>query len=149
MFLLPLPRSSAARRCGNEFDHLFGRVFGSSPLVERWLSPSALPALSVWEDEGHLFVEVDVPGFKEDDLDISVADGELTIKGKREDVEQEGAAYLHRERRQSSFSRSLALAVDIDADRVEASLNHGVLLLKLPKSEAVKPRRIAINTKDQ
>ncbi|MEK6235683.1 MAG: Hsp20/alpha crystallin family protein [Planctomycetales bacterium] len=104
----------------------------------------AFPALNAWEDEDHLFVEAETPGVKMEDLEISLLGTELTLQGKREFSAGEDAAYHQRERSAGEFKRSLELPVEVRQDAVEATLRDGVLLLKLPKAEVAKPRKIEV-----
>ena len=100
--------------------------------------------MNVWEQGDALLVEMEVPGVKSDQVDISVAGGELSIKIDRPEVAQEGVTYHRRERPVGSFTRVLRLPVEVDADRVEAELRDGVLMITLPKAEAAKPRKINV-----
>ena len=121
-----------------ELDRLFGDF-----TPENLMSHGAQPALNLWEEENNLVAEAEVPGMKLEDLDISVAGNELTIKGERKDETQD-AVFHRRERRFSSFTRVLTLPTDVDADKVEATLRNGVLRIAMPKSETVLPRKIEV-----
>lgn len=102
--------------------------------------------LDVIEDENEYTVKASVAGIKPDDLDITYNKGVLTIRGEiKDDRETNKGQYHLRERRYGTFSRSLALPTSISADSIQASYNDGILTLKLPKAEEVKPKRIAIN----
>ena len=121
---------------------LFGRTFSG-------LWPDAgrgQPAVNIWEENDVLFVELEVPGVKREEVDISVAGGELSLKVERPEVEQEGAVYHRRERRAGSFRRVLRLPFDIDSDRVEAELRDGLLTISLPKADNAKPRKIPVTS---
>jgi HSP20 family protein len=100
--------------------------------------------LNVWEQQDALKVEMELPGVKGDQLDISVAGDELSVKVSRPDVAQEGVTYHRRERPVGAFSRIVRLPIEVDADRVEADLRDGVLTITLPKAEIAKPRKINI-----
>jgi HSP20 family protein len=102
------------------------------------------PAVNVWEQQDSLKVEMELPGVKSEQLDISVAGSELTIKVNRPDVDQEGVTYHRRERPVGTFSRMVPLPTDVDADHVEADLRDGVLTITLPKAESAKPRKINV-----
>jgi HSP20 family protein len=102
------------------------------------------PAANVWEQGDALLVEFELPGIKNDQVDISVTGGELTVKIDRPEVLQENVTYHRRERPVGSFSRILRLPVEIDAERVEAELHDGVLLITLPKAESAKTRKINV-----
>jgi HSP20 family protein len=102
------------------------------------------PAANVWEQGDALLVEMEAPGIKSDQIDISVAGGELSVKINRPEDAQEGITYHRRERPVGSLSRMLRLPVEVDASRVEAELHDGVLLITLPKAESAKPRKINV-----
>ncbi len=129
----------------HEMDRLFNDFFGyrrSSPGFE---GPSAtFPPLRIWEDAEQVFVEVELPGVKLEDLDIQVHDDQLVLKGQRKFEDREKAQYQRRERDFGSFMRSIKLPADIDSDKAEAKLKFGVLSLSLPKAPAAQTRRIAV-----
>ncbi len=125
-----------------EVDRLFGDFFGQSENGGRWRR--AFPAVNVWEDGDNLYAEAELPGVSGESLDITVVGDELTIKGERNAPNEEGVTFHRRERGAGSFSRSLRLPVEVDANRVEAALNNGVLLVTLPKSEAAKPKKVQV-----
>ena len=107
-------------------------------------------ALDVVENKDDFIVKASVPGINPDDLDISYADGTLTIKGEvKSDNEVKEDQYHLRERRYGTFSRSITLPTKIKGDAIEASYQNGVITLRLPKAEEVKPKRIAIKVGDQ
>jgi HSP20 family protein len=111
------------------------------------LVPSMLrnqPAANVWEKEDALQVEMELPGVKSDHVDISVVGGELTVKVDRPELVQENVTYHRQERPVGSFTRVLRLPLEVDANRVEAQLHDGVLLITLPKAESAKPRKINV-----
>ena len=102
-------------------------------------------ALDVVENKDDFVVKASLPGINPDDLEITFTDNVLTIKGEtKEDKEFKEEQYHLRERRQGIFSRSISLPNRVKADAIEASYDAGVLTLKLPKVDEVKPKRIAI-----
>jgi HSP20 family protein len=105
-------------------------------------------ALDVMEAEDAFQVKASLAGINPDDLDITLTDNVLTIKGeiKEQDAIDEGKYHL-RERRFGIFQRSIALPVPVNADKIEATYKDGVLTLNIPKVEEVKPKRINIKTK--
>jgi len=127
-------------RFQDEFQRMFGRnVFGGS----RW-APTG-PAMNVWADEQAVYVEVDLPGTNVDKLDVSVTEGnKLTIQGERPVLETPNAVWHRQERGAGNFTRTLTLPTMVDANKVEAKYENGVLRLTLPRSEAAKPRKIEI-----
>ena len=99
------------------------------------------------EKDDAFVVKASIPGINADDLEITLSDNVLTIKGEikaDEDIEEE--QYHVRERRYGSFMRSVTLPTPVDADAVEATYEHGVLTLTVPKAEEAKPKRIAIRS---
>ena len=126
----PLSFPATANRLSALFDHVFGD--------DRPLSP-ALP-LAVWQDEEAVHVEVDAPGVHEADIDVSVHENTLTVRGERKGQREGGFDT----RTFGRFEQRITLPTPVDAARVEAMLANGVLRLTLPKSEAAKPRKIAI-----
>jgi HSP20 family protein len=109
-------------------------------------SVKAFPALNMWEDDGSLRLEAELPGWERAQLDIFVLGRDLTIKGERGEASDEASsdAYLRRERFHGSFERTVRLPVAIAADGIDAVLKDGVLTISLPKAAEAKPRRIAV-----
>jgi HSP20 family protein len=134
-------------RIRREIDSMFdldsGRSAGAG-LFDREFSP----ALDVVEHENEYVVTVDLPGVSQKDLDVSVANNVLTIKGtkKREQEAKEGT-FFRKESWEGSFQRTLSLPQGVDAEKIDAKMTDGVLTLALPKREEVKPRQIAVNVK--
>jgi len=87
--------------------------------------------LSLWEDENHIYVEADTPGLTDKDIDVSVHDNQLVIRGERKH-EQKGNGYDTRS--YGRFEQTVTLPVEVDSDAVEAKLTNGVLSLSFPKS---------------
>lgn len=103
-------------------------------------------ALDVHEDENSYTVKADVPGLTPDNLDITLHENVLTIHAEfnTEKTQEENGRVIVSERRSGSFRRSVTLPVNVDADKVVADYENGVLTLTLPKSEAARPRQIAV-----
>ncbi len=146
-------RGYPVSRLRNEVDRAFGEVFGDFFGERPWLGARlglrerSFPAVNVLEDEERLQVEAEVPGLRMDDLELLVKGNELTIKGERQDVEQEGVTYHRRERGTGSFCGVVRLPVDVDADKVEARLENGVLTIILPKASSARPRKIEVRAR--
>ena len=102
------------------------------------------PAMNVWENETDYFVEAELPGFKMEDIEISVLGDEVTIKAQRTAAVVENATYLRKERQHGAFTRTFTLPSAVQVDKVEASLTDGVLLVTLPKTPEVQPRKISV-----
>ena len=124
-----------------EFDRLFSSLFDNSGRqVQRWV-----PAMDLVEAEDHFVLKADLPGLSEDDVAIEVQDNVLTLSGSREaEHERKEKGWYRLERSYGSFSRSLTLPDGVDADKVEANFDRGVLEIRIPKPEERKPRRISI-----
>ncbi|MDP6577136.1 MAG: Hsp20/alpha crystallin family protein [Dehalococcoidales bacterium] len=131
----------------------FEDVFDRSWLPAVWRRIPSLemgwaPAVEVFEKEGKFVVKAELPGIKEEDMDISVVDNTLTIKGeKKTESEVKEEDYYCCECSYGSFSRSIALPSNVDAKKIAASYEDGVLGISLPKASEVKPKKISISAK--
>ncbi len=106
--------------------------------------PAAFPALNIWDAGDAVCVEAELPGFNRDDLEVYAVANELTIKGRRVRPDDEQRVYHRQERAAGEFTRIVTLPVEVNAERVEATLKDGVLTLHLPKVQAHLPRKIAV-----
>ena len=103
------------------------------------------PAVDVKEDADAFTIQVEVPGVAQENLNISMQDSTLVVKGLKEQKQESCEGQFRRvERSYGSFQRSLQLPRNVDGSRVSANLNDGVLEIRLPKREETKPRQIAI-----
>lgn len=103
------------------------------------------PELNVWEDEHTVFAEADLPGIDPAKLEITITGGnQLTVQGERAAPKVEGTSWVRQERPFGKFARVVSLPTLVDADKVEAKYESGVLRLTLPKHEAAKPRKIQV-----
>jgi HSP20 family protein len=102
------------------------------------------PACNAFEDVDRFWVEASIPGMESKDIEITVEDDLLTIKGERKEETHSGVTYLAKEMTSGPFSRVFRLPQQVDATRVSASYKNGILRVELPKREEVKPRRITI-----
>ncbi len=131
-------------RMRRELDRLSGGFAGS---VFRLPTAGVFPLVNVTEDQNHYYVRAELPGVKTDELNISVAGETLTLSGERKlPEESEKASYHRREREAGSFSRVISLPTRLDADKVKAHAENGVLTVVLPKAESAKPRQIAVKS---
>ncbi len=104
-------------------------------------------AFDMYETGDDYVITAALPGLKPEDLDLSVQGNVLTISGEVKPVEHEGQHTYHvRERRYGRFSRQVVLPAGIQGDRIQATLENGILTLHVPKAEEMKPRRIQIST---
>ena len=104
------------------------------------------PSVDVRVNDDELVYVCDVPGFKREDLEITVENNVLTIKGEvRQEREDKKRSFHRVERRFGSFQRTIALPTTVKSDAIQAALTDGVLRLEIPKAEEVKPRKISVN----
>ncbi|NJB69085.1 HSP20 family protein [Desulfobaculum xiamenense] len=103
---------------------------------------TSYPPVNVSEDANALYIHACVPGIAMDELDITVTENDLVIKGVRKADE---GRYYRQERGLGAFQRIFNITTNIDRDNVKATLKNGILEIVLPKAEAVKPRKISIS----
>jgi HSP20 family protein len=123
------------------FDSFFGRP-AMTPAAERmWV-----PASDMRETKDDLYVTLEVPGVRDKDVQVTITGDVLTVKGERKwEKELEDDSYHRVERVYGKFERTVPLPVAVQADKVKASYRDGVLEIKLPKAEEVKPKEIKID----
>jgi HSP20 family protein len=123
-------------------DRVFRNVFG----LER--SPwrvGVYPLVNISEDRDHIYVRAELPGVKAEDLEITVQNHSLILRGERKiPTEEKQVNYHRRERESGFFRRVLALPARVQADKVEATCKDGILTIKLAKPEETKPRKIQV-----
>lgn len=102
------------------------------------------PPVNVWEDHDHVYVEAELPGYEQSDLEVLVHGRRLTLQGRRQPPQQDQGVWHRRERNYGPFARSLDLPSPVDPDQVEADLRSGVLSIRLAKHSEVRPRRILV-----
>ena len=113
----------------------------------RWpVGAGVFPLINLTADKDNYYVRAELPGLKADDINISVANNNLSISGERKIAsEGENVRYHRREREAGTFSRIIALPGDVDTAKVEASHVNGILTVVVPKAEAAKPKQITVN----
>jgi len=134
------------RNLQREINALFQDDFfpASAGLFDRSYSP----AIDVVEEDERYLVSCEVPGLSESDMDVQLADNVLTIKGtKKEKEEDSDKRWFKRETWYGSFQRTIPLPAGIENEKIEAVLEHGILVLTLPKKEEVKPKQISVKVK--
>ena len=135
----------------NEMNRLFGTFFDTPTTamsgnggVRRWI-----PAMDLVEGDDHFVLRADLPGLAEEDVNLEVEDRTLTLSGERKSEQTEkGEGFYRLERASGSFSRSLTLPEGIDADAITATFDKGVLEVRIPKPEQIKPKRVEIKVGD-
>lgn len=103
----------------------------------------AVYPVDIKEDDHAILVEAEMPGFKRDEISVTLEGGILNISGERKSEKTSATEHL-KERRYARVSRSFSVPITLEDSKIEAKLEDGVLKLRLPKTEAVKPKRIAI-----
>jgi HSP20 family protein len=142
-------------RWDRDMGRLVRNFFGgrAHPLFdERWWpaisseSQELSPDIDLYEDQNEIVVKAELPGMTKDDIQISLNDNILTIRGeKKKEEEDQGKDYYRSERVYGAFVRSLALPAEINQDKVRATFRNGVLEIRLPKSEQAKKKEIKVN----
>ena len=123
-----------------DVDRLFERLFDSQAGAQRWV-----PAMDLTEADDHYVLKADLPGMPEEDVSIEVDHSVLTLSGERQAEHERSERGWHRiERSFGQFQRQLTLPDGVEPDGVTAQFENGVLAVRIPKPERVKPRRIAI-----
>ena len=125
----------------------------SQLMEESFVQPTAaqggknfVPALDLCETAEGYLVEAALPGVKPEDVEVTVENNVLTIKGEtRQEVDEKKRNFHRVERRFGSFQRTIGLPTTVKADAIKADLTNGVLRLEIPKAEEAKPRKISVN----
>jgi HSP20 family protein len=133
------PFESAQR----DFDHMLGRFFNGTPVNGGRLAPYGV---DVREDADHIYVEAELPGFRKDDVEITLENQTLTISAERktEQKNDDKTDWLLHERSYTRFLRSFTLPPTVNESTVNAKLQDGILTVTLNKREESKPRKIAV-----
>ena len=127
------------QRLQHEMDSLFT---GTTPSFT-----GRYPAVNIWTGEDDMIVTSEMPGIELENIDISVTGDTLTISGSRNPEKlEEGQTYHRRERAYGRFNRTVHLSFKVDASKVEARYEKGVLHIMLPRAEEDKPKKISIKT---
>lgn len=126
----------------NEMNRMMDRIFREGSLTETGMW---LPPIDLSETNDKITVKAEIPGIDPKDIDISIQENTLFLKGeKREEKEEKGKNYYRVERQYGSFSRSVVLPATVDTDKITAECKNGVLEITLQKKEEVKPKQISI-----
>ena len=148
MTMVPMPRTNVPfAPLGvtiNRLDSLFDQFFGEDGESTRNGRPRAGGPVSLWHDEENVYVEAELPGVEEKDVEATIHEGVLVIKANRQPVE--GRTYLYNSRSFGHLERAIVLPELVDSDRVEATLSAGVLRLVMPKHPASRPRKITLKS---
>jgi HSP20 family protein len=131
-----------------ELDRLrreMNRLSAGWPMWSGWRAAPSYPAMNVWTNEEGSVVTAELPGVAPEDIDLSVEDDTLTLRGTRKaDELEEGNTYHRRERGTGAFARTVQLPFRVEGENVEATFEKGILSISLPRAEEDKPKKIAI-----
>ena len=134
----------ALRRRDDMFDEFFRDVF-RRPLFEDAAPEVLEPAVEVAESDGEVTVKMEVPGVEKDQLQLTVADDSLTVRGDvRKESEEKRKNYYRQEIRYGAFERSVPLPVEVDGAKAHAELKNGVLRVALPKSKQPRAHEVKV-----
>ena len=104
-----------------------------------------LPSCDVREDKDYLMITIDLPGVRPEDVKLNLENQVLTVRGeRRQETENQDARWHRYERSYGSFERSFTLPMTVDAEKIQANVDNGVLTITLPKSEKARPREIPV-----
>jgi len=148
--LMPFKRQSAVPNVFSEMDDMLKKMWYGFPFhnLEEDMDIGWSPRLDVSETDNGLEIVADLPGMEKKDINVSLEENLLTIKGeKKEEKERKDKHYHTLERRSGSFYRAIRLPIDVEKDKVEAAFKDGVLTLRLPKSKESKKKVAQIEIK--
>jgi len=124
---------------------LLGQFFGESNLL--WPERTYWPAINIADQEDAVVITAEVPGCKPNDIEISVHGNTMSLSGeKKEQTEEKNKNYYHMESRYGSFRREIILPAEINADKIHARCQEGVLTITLPKAEKAKAKKIEVQS---
>ncbi len=134
---------SPAELMSRDFEDLF-----RMPFLPAWRERAGwMPAIDMYEKDDMYVIKAELPGMKQDDLDITLSGNTLTIRGeKKTEEETEEKGYYRSERYYGSFARSVQVPSSVDTGKIEATYEDGVLQINLPKSEEMKAKKVEVKT---
>lgn len=129
-------------------DRLFEDFFETKGMAPFWTEAKGFPAIDVKETEDALLVDAELPGLKQNEIEVKVEEGVLSIAAERKQEKDEKTRKLHRlERHYGRMERRLALPATVDGDKVEATYKDGVLHVLLPKKAGAKAKTVPVKSK--
>ena len=129
-----------------DMDRMWRHMFRPHYTWPRLWGVDGHPAVDIYQDADHVVVRAALPGIKPEDMEVTITEDALTIKGERKDekeVKEEN--YLHREHRYGAFRRAVALPLGLDAAKAKASYENGILTVTVPKTEGSRPKSLKID----
>lgn len=140
------------REMEREFERFFNRPMSLSPRDwprwDEWFRQSelALPAMDVIDRDTEVVVRAQVPGLTAEDLEVTVTEQSLTLRGHKQTESEETGEFHHREIRSQEFVRTVSLPASVDVDKARASCKDGLLEIALPKREVIRKQKLTIQT---
>src|SRR5207237_1719889 len=130
----------------NRMNRLFRESFSPESPEEALITSNFVPPMDIYEDEHNIALKMEVPGIDEKDIDVRVAGNTLTVHGERKfEKEEKEENYRRVERQYGSFTRSFTLPSTVDAEKVQAHYDKGILKVQLAKKAEAKPKQIKVN----
>ncbi len=129
----------------DRLNRAFGSAFARSDRDDEVSMAAWAPPVDIVEEKDRIVITAELPGFKEDQIEIQSENGMLTLRGERQfEKQQDGKSYHRVERSYGQFVRSFSLPNNVDRERIRAEFSDGLLRIDLPKREDAKPRTIKI-----
>jgi HSP20 family protein len=130
----------------DRLNRAFGSTFGRPEREDEMSLGAWAPPVDIAEDKDRILVTAELPGFKENEIEIQTENGMLTLRGERKfEKETDGKSYHRVERSYGQFVRSFSLPNNVDREKIKASFSNGLLQVELPKREDARPRTIEIS----
>lgn len=130
----------------DRMNRLFRESYGPEGREETLNNTSFAPPVDVYEDEHSVNLKIEVPGIDEKDVDVRIENNVLTVHGERKFEKEEKQENFRRvERQYGSFTRTFTLPTTVDAEKVSANYDKGILKIALPKKAEAKPKQIKVN----
>jgi HSP20 family protein len=130
----------------DRMNRLFRESYGPEGREESLTTTTFAPPVDVYEDEHSVTLKIEVPGIEEKDIDVRIENNVLTVHGERKFEKEEKEENFRRvERQYGSFTRTFTLPTTVDAEKVSANYDKGILKIALPKKAEAKPKQIKVN----
>lgn len=145
------PASADLFTVGNRISRLLNDAFGGQDWQYRdSVSAAWVPPVDIFEDQDAIRIMAEVPGVRPQDVKISLEGNVLSLHGQKQQVAEERTERVHRyERTYGVFERTFSLPASVDAGKIKASYEHGVLTITLPKMEQARPREIQVEVSEK
>jgi len=130
----------------DRLNRLFRESYGPEGREESLITSGFAPPVDVYEDEHNVTLKIEVPGIDEKDMDVRIENNVLTVHGERKFEKEEKEENFRRvERQYGSFTRTFTLPTTVDAEKVSANNDKGILKIVLPKKAEAKPKQVKVN----